>query len=254
MSCVVPGCQTNLTPSFKKGREKRSVFNFPLENEKLLQSWINKVPINFKNFSLNKKSKICEKHFENRYKVKGEQGQDVSLTKNAIPTIFDETTLEPKNLEEKLISGNCRFCLAILHDIRIEIDEEIEKKFENLTQTKLKRSNVKFSQHICFTCHRGLQFSVWFKEILVKKQQSLFKTLTEDHEDYLSQNLQEEIDRQFEGVLVKKEKDFIVSVDNDSVLNAHGGIKKEPFDESLEENEFQMQFEDENVDSESGRS
>jgi hypothetical protein len=237
-NCVVPGCSTIPQANPKKGRLKKSIFKFPLKNEKLLKIWISNIPRDFSNFSFsNSGTRICEDHFEDQYKIKSESGKFVRLADGAVPTIFEgagedvEAKSANKNTKITDYSDACRFCLMKISDCRIEIDENLKYRFENLTQLELKSSAV-YSSHICTTCNRNIEYAYKFRTKLVVQQTKLYNALQgfEDKPEEYFQNRQD----------IKEEDTGDPELDN--FLDVNLEIKSEP-----DENNFEDENDD-NID------
>lgn len=229
-SCVVPGCKTNPTGNPRKGRLKKSIFKFPMKNSKLLDKWISLIPRDWARFSFsNSGTRICEDHFEDKFKIKSESGKFVRLADEAIPTIFDQIDEEfpdtkSKNSREGKISDfsdACRFCLAKMSDCRIEIDENLKFRFESLTQMELK-SSIVYSSHICSSCNRNLEYAFKFRTKLVIKQTKLYQALKGFEENAEG----------FEQGEIKEESELH---EDDNFLDLSLEIKKEPDEDSFED-------------------
>lgn len=156
--CIISGCKTDK----KKGTSKKSIFRFPLKDEKLLKVWLSNIPMDFSNYVFsNNSSRICEDHFEDKFKFKSLSGKYVRLQPQAYPTIFEgiqdegtsitarilkkkprkirrrEKKEELKKLPITDLYDTCRFCLLTIGEGKIELDDELKEQFEVLTQMEV---------------------------------------------------------------------------------------------------------------------
>lgn len=158
----------------------------------LLDEWKDKIPKDFNIYQINKKTVICEDHFEpkllrNKINADGKEGSThlKRLVQGAVPTIFSCTTKTRKERtrslpkKEKIIpradyDEKCRFCLEIIELEKLEITDKIRRQFSILTQMDLRNSSV-YSNFICKKCHHNLAFSVNYKAKLIEKQTRLYQ-------------------------------------------------------------------------------
>jgi hypothetical protein len=215
--CSVPGCSTDSKNSWDKEGRRKVVFKFPYKNENLFEKWLKNIPETLKDGS-SRHARICEDHFEQRFKIEDEEGL-VKLRQDAYPTIFlgTEDYFGDSRKSSKLLRNpdNCRFCLCKINGDHIKITESIEKRIQCITQIHLKMSDL-YASSICTICHDNLNISYTFRRMVIENQNKLYNAFdtiemegsqdSDAEEPSISYPIKHEMD-EFENVEIKVENE-----------------------------------------------
>jgi hypothetical protein len=163
LKCCAPGCTSN----YRKSEGYITVFRFP--NDSRMEVWKRKIPR--QNLVITKNTRLCIKHFEERFikrtfefndseGIRRSELRDVPvLTSDAIPTLFDGL---PSYLSTQLLpprkDSNRRHSNIELHNINVMdawLQEDIIADFNNLAELVIQRCSDELSSNGLWTLHRG---------------------------------------------------------------------------------------------------
>jgi hypothetical protein len=166
--CIIPECKSN--------SDDTQLFNFPSDS-KMLDRWIQQLPMfNFADIDFSV-AKICESHFNQKDIFEDIESRKI-LVKNAVPEYFD-------SIDEIGIDFSCRFCLNKIEGKKIEIDSLIQTYYKNLMQDDLNENiPLNFS---CEDCFNAIRNSSFLRKKILENQNKLASVFEEEcgEEDYV---------------------------------------------------------------------
>ena len=167
--CVVPKCESNYASSIYKGEGVFPTFEFPGEDRHdLRQKWIRFV--NRADWEPSEKSRICIKHFEEKFLNRGTQRCRLVKKLDPVPTIYPAAVLEhPSSLPTKPTTTRKPPATRVFREDEImDYTEKFSiKSFEDLlTKTCLEGYQVKRTENAIVYYHIGFREPSMFPELL----------------------------------------------------------------------------------------